>query len=1058
MCTDANCTCSAGCTCGCCSGTSVQTPQPITNPSGQPAIAYRTGSWAQFNESMLARLSSASYPALSLLKTRDNDDFTIAFLDASSVVLDILSFYQERLANESYLYTAQQLQSLTELSRLIGYQPAPGIAASVYLAFTLTTTPNAPSDPTTPPITIPASTQVQSVAAQGQTPQTFETSAAIPAKPDWNALPVLAALPWANSSATGMYLQGTATQLNAGDLILMLGTGRSANTPSSDWSVQFLTSVTVDTANNRTWIEWTTPLMPANPLVTAVPQLFAFRQRAALFGYNAIEPWLINTTAGISIPGGLLNGTGSSADWLGLVPGKTTPATTIDLDSTYSKVATDSWVVLMQTTITTSSLESNVNTGSFLESDQTRAFFIARGPSGGALNAGAALTDIGIATTTTTINSYLDLYEAGSVTTVTRNDCGMSAKITRVTPDTTTDLASYNARTTAVFAQTDQLTPAVQPLDHPLYGTLIDIQTLRPDLINATVIAISGTAQKISLNPGISNLEFVPDQEGQATVPLNPGDTYTLIEPPALPFNSDGSIPSWSTSTFALTLKVMDASGRTGTLQGQTTVEYIGEDYEVLRFGGRFGGGHGPVEIEETITAPLYLSYFSLAAPSSTDPEISECVLVTQTVGVMPPGTTVPNSSVPHTQFQLTYPTLNCYCRATTTVNANVALATAGASVTEIMGNGSAATPNQTFTLRQSPLTYVQASTPNGRQSTLTVRASGVAWSEVPTLYNQPATGQVYAIENESDGTSDVIFGDGVEGATLPTGQNNIIGYYRTGSGSAGNVAAGAITTLMQRPLGVSGVNNPQAATGGADPQSVDDVRSNAPQTVLTLGRAVSIADYQNFAATFAGIAEAYAIWIPSGTSRGVFITVASDGGTALPPGNPTLANLISALQSYSNPLIPITAVSFMETLFGFSADVKYDSSYSQPAVQATIWQTLVTEFSFDNRTFGQSVSGDEIAAVIQGVAGVIAVNVTGLTPLQSSTAGDLANLSGGFTVSNWNTWMSQQVLNVPRPNSDTTSRICPYIPVPSTQGQPLPAEILVLSPDPTQVTLGVMS
>ena len=220
-------------------------------------------------------------------------------------------------------------------------------------------------------------------------------------------------------------------------------------------------------------------------------------------------------------------------------------------------------------------------------------------------------------------------------------------------------------------------------------------------------------------------------------------------------------------------------------------------------------------------------------------------------------------------------------------MNANVALATAGASVTEIMGAGSAVTPNQTFTLRQSPLTYVQASTPDGRRSALTVRVNGVAWTEVPTLYGQAPTAQVYAIENQSSGASDVVFGDGVEGATLPTGQNNVIGYYRVGSGSAGNVAAGAISTLAQRPLGVSGVTNPQAAAGGGDPDSVDEVRSNAPQTVLTLGRAVSVADYQNFAATFAGVAQAHAIWIPSGASRGVFVTVAADGGVDLPPAIP---------------------------------------------------------------------------------------------------------------------------------------------------------------------------
>ena len=80
---------------------------------------------------------------------------------------------------------------------------------------------------------------------------------------------------------------------------------------------------------------------------------------------------------------------------------------------------------------------------------------------------------------------------------------------------------------------------------------------------------------------------------------------------------------------------------------------------------------------------------------------------------------------------------------------------------------------------------------------------------------------------------------------------------YRIGIGSAGNVAAGAITTLIDRPLGVSGVTNPLPATGGQDAQSVDDIRANAPLSVLTLGRAVSITDYQNFAATFAGIAKA---------------------------------------------------------------------------------------------------------------------------------------------------------------------------------------------------------
>ena len=133
-----NCTGKSDCLCGCCAGVSVLTPQVKDNPPGLPAIYYRAGTWATFKESMLARLSSSDYPALSSLKTRDDDDFTIAFLDATAIVLDVLTFYQERLANESYLRTAGQLRSLTELSRLIGYQPAPGVSAATYLAFSFT--------------------------------------------------------------------------------------------------------------------------------------------------------------------------------------------------------------------------------------------------------------------------------------------------------------------------------------------------------------------------------------------------------------------------------------------------------------------------------------------------------------------------------------------------------------------------------------------------------------------------------------------------------------------------------------------------------------------------------------------------------------------------------------------------------------------------------------------------------------------------------------------------------------------------------------------------------
>lgn len=979
-----SCTGTANCVCGCCAGTSVQTPQLQTNLPGQSALVYRAGTWASFMQSMLARLSSSDYPALAGLKTRDDDDFTIAFLDATAVVLDILTFYQERLANESYLGTATQLRSLIELSRLIGYQPSPGVAASVYLAFTLKAAPGQPTDPTTPAITIPAGTQVQSVPAQNQTPQVFETSADIPAKVDWNALPVQTGQPWVAPGGNGIYLSGTSTQLQIGDSLLILGIDREEWAPfmeqlpsgawvllippSDEWDVVVINTIQVDNVRNLTYVAWNQRLLHESRLICgtgwAAAKVYAFRQKAALFGHNAPSPNLfvnlnLQTTnppaSNTSLPELITVPSSGPWQWINYqIPS----SSQINLDAIYPKITVGSWF---------------------------------------------ALTNGGVA----------QLYKITSATTVSLSQYALSAKVTVLAADYPDQNISteFPLQSTQVWAQSEELAVAYQPLDHPLYGGLLDLQGFRPDLVGVTVVAISGNRQKVQVADGVTNLSFVPDDQS-SPVQLKPGDILTLTAPGPLPLNSDSSVPDWSSITDSLTLSVEDSNGRPGTIP------------------------------------QALLSDFELVLSTSSDPEVSEYALVKSVTGVTTP--------YPHTQVLLQSNLLNCYDRNSAGVNANVALATAGRSVSEILGSGSASTPDQEFTLKQSPLTYVQAPTPTGRQSSLQVQVNGAAWTEAPTLYRQDPSSQVFATLNEPGGTTDILFGDGTEGATLPTGQNNVQANYRVGLGAAGNVAADAITTLIDRPLGVSAVTNPSVATGGEDPDSVDDIRTSAPQSVLTLGRAVSISDYQSYASTFAGIAKAYATWIPSGSAHGVFLTVAGVNGAALPPGNPTLANLVASLQNYGNPLVPITAATFLETLFGLSANVAYDPAYNQPTVQVAVLEALTENYSFANRTFGQGVSADEICAVIQAVPGVVAVNVTAIRPGPTSRAGDLAG-EGTFSLSTFNSWLSQQVTGVPRPSSGSATQICPYIPAASSQGLPLAAEILVLDPNPNNVILGVM-
>src|SRR5215469_4639541 len=199
--------------CGCCEGIRTETPEPITNRPGLSAISYRVGTHTTFLASLLAALSDSKLPALAPLRTRDPSDFSIALLDAWATSLDILSFYQERIANESYLRTAVDSASVFALAQLVGYKPSPGVAASAFLAFTLNSAPGSPDN-----VLIPAGTRVQSVPGPGQQPQVFETSGDITALIEQNAIPPQTSIPWGlNGGDTSATFKGTALKVNPGD-------------------------------------------------------------------------------------------------------------------------------------------------------------------------------------------------------------------------------------------------------------------------------------------------------------------------------------------------------------------------------------------------------------------------------------------------------------------------------------------------------------------------------------------------------------------------------------------------------------------------------------------------------------------------------------------------------------------------------------------------------------------------------------------------------------------------------------------------------------------------
>ncbi len=248
-------------TCGCCEGIHEITPAQTSNRPGLDALSYRVGTHATFLETMKARLSNfyledeephgkplkeRAYP-LRNLSTRDADDPAIAMLDAWATVADVLTFYQERIANEGYLRTATERRSVLELARLVGYALRPGVASSTYLAYTLD------KDSA---VTIPAGSRAQSVPGPGETMQSFELSDDLRARAEWNTLQPRLTYPQApdapvNVDGKALYFKGVSTNLKPNDAIL-IDFGNPPNRPPDVQELFRVIKVEPDAAADRT--------------------------------------------------------------------------------------------------------------------------------------------------------------------------------------------------------------------------------------------------------------------------------------------------------------------------------------------------------------------------------------------------------------------------------------------------------------------------------------------------------------------------------------------------------------------------------------------------------------------------------------------------------------------------------------------------------------------------------------------------------------------------------------------------------------------------------------
>ena len=334
-----------------------------------------------------------------------------------------------------------------------------------------------------------------------------------------------------------------------------------------------------------------------------------------------------------------------------------------------------------------------------------------------------------------------------------------------------------------------------------------------------------------------------------------------------------------------------------------------------------------------------------------------------------------------HTFLTLATDLANTYDPNSVTIYGNVVQATHGETRVEVLGSGDASRPLQEFQLKQFPLTYVSAATPSGIETTLNVRVNNILWHEAAGLASLGPNDRCFLTRTGDDSKTSIIFGNGVRGARVPTGVENIKAVYRTGIGKPGNVKAEQISILSTKPLGVKEVINPMRASSGADRESRDQARRNAPLAVMSLDRLVSTQDFADFARTFAGVTKAVATQI----AGRVHVTIAGADGIPIDETSELFRNLETAFEKFGDPQQPMQLEVYKPMLLFIQAKVAVLPDYQFETVAPKIRSVLLAAFAFDNRDLGQDVLRSDIIATIQNVEGVQFVDLDRLETISEN-------------------------------------------------------------------------
>ena len=837
---------------------------------------------------LLARITSAAVDGdrpLDRLGTRDDDDPTIALIDAVAGALHVLAWNTARLSIDGSIRRTEDRDALVDLTRLLGYEPRPALAATTTLAFTV--------DPfgAVKEVVIPKRTKVASVPHKDEKPQIFETDADLTARVEWNELlPVqVQSIPSITVDTKTITIAGTSTLAKPGDLVI---------------------------ASLRPWITRTFEFVAVNPRpvfpgqnVFVTVQLVAPAPAGGVQVQLSANPPNVVTFSGggtFVVPAGQ-----TLAVETGTVTGPQGPqqitvssgldSRTVDL---FAAPSPDEWLCARVAGITR---KPNL--------DPPRTVLELASPFGLPVSSGVRAADV-----------------KEKVVILGQRAAAFGA--------TAPDIALMPAAVQTTWGEKDA------------QGNL------------------TGEWDKLVMPPGSASGGTV---DLDAVYPDATGHRLVVFEADVTELGQITGAKERSRKGFALSAKVtqIDVSGIDLTDTGfrkkvRATAIYVETARET------------PLVVD--VDVPMPTPSDRIVVNGSVALPVGRRVVLTgkewPAPGPQIGDVAVVKSSAPsgaNTQLVFDGPMPFAFRSTTLKLLANAVVASHGETPTtgpEAIGSGNAASPSPAYTLKRSPLAYVPADTARGYAPAIEVRVDDRLYEEVATIFGLRSEDRAYTVRPGREGKSVVQFA-----GRLPSGAHNVTALYRSGGGSAGNLGPDRITTVMSPVLGVKDATNPVAADGASDPEIVADLRAAAPQSIRTLDRVVSLADFEAFARTYRGVGKALATELHDGMRKVLCLTIATT--TLATPGADLIDALKKALAKVSVPGRKIRIEGFTDITAEVRIALASDPTLRRANVERAVREGIARRFGRAARRFGEALHRSAVLAAIHDIDGVIAARLS---------------------------------------------------------------------------------